>query len=301
MRRARLAGAALVWMWAWVGAAGAAEIKVATWNLDWLTLRHEGDPSLPDDVHPRAAEDFAALAGYAARLQADVVAIEEVDGAAAARMLFPGPGWQVMMTGDGVVQRVGLVVRAGIGVERHPDVTALDVTPRAKHRLRSGLDVTLSVNGVRLRVLAVHLKSGCWSAAEDEERRRACGDLDRQVPVLAAWIAARRAEGVPFLVMGDFNRRLQAGDRVWEALEAGETLANAVLGRSSPCWDRDDFIDDVLAGGQAAGWMEKDSLRVMTYRGADLSMKDRLSDHCPVSVRFALPDAGIGTVAGGSR
>ena len=101
--------------------------------------------------------------------------------------------------------------------------------------------------------------------------------------------------------MGDFNRRLQAGDRVLAAMAAAAPLANAVLGQSSPCWGGDDFIDDVLAGGAAAGWMETDSLRVMVYRGVDPSMKDHLSDHCPVSLRFRLPVGGGGTVAAGSR
>ena len=42
----------------------------------------------------------------------------------------------------------------------------------------------------------------------------------------------------------------------------------------------------ILAGGAARGWMQADTLRVMTFReGA----KERLSDHCPVSVRFRLP------------
>jgi exonuclease III len=35
--------------------------------------------------------------------------------------------------------------------------------------------------------------------------------------------------------------------------------------------------------------MQADTLRVMVYRETDPEMKERLSDHCPVSVRFALP------------
>jgi hypothetical protein len=36
--------------------------------------------------------------------------------------------------------------------------------------------------------------------------------------------------------------------------------------------------------------MQADTLRVMTYRETDPAMKERLSDHCPVSVRFLVPD-----------
>ena len=221
--------------------ARARTIKVATWNRDWLTLRHAGDPELPSDVGGREPHDFDVLAGYAAKLDADIVAIEEVDGAEPARRLFPPARYQVLMTGDRVVQRVGLAVRDGIAVERHPDLVALDVEPLARHRLRSGLDATLVVDGTRLRILAVHLKSGCWSPREEAERRPACEDLARQVPVLAGWIAARRSEGIPFLVLGDFNRRLVEGDRLLASLDQaapwqappGVCLARAGRARTS--------------------------------------------------------------------
>jgi hypothetical protein len=51
----------------------------------------------------------------------------------------------------------------------------------------------------------------------------------------------------------------------------------------------ENFIDHILAGGAAANWMRTDTLRVLTYRETDQSWKDRLSDHCPVSVRLAVP------------
>ena len=67
--------------------ARAAELKLATWNLEWLTLRPAGDPALPDNVRPKSADAHAALQRYARQLDADVVAFQEVDGADAARFL----------------------------------------------------------------------------------------------------------------------------------------------------------------------------------------------------------------------
>ena len=69
-----------------VTAARAAELKIATWNLNWLTSRQDG---LPSDVKIRRPEDFDRLREYAAELNADVVAIEEVDNAETAYRLFP--------------------------------------------------------------------------------------------------------------------------------------------------------------------------------------------------------------------
>src|ERR1700760_3197605 len=67
----------------------AAELKIATWNLEWLTSRPAGDPALPSDVAPKREEDVVTLAGYASRLNADVVALQEVDGPPIAARLFP--------------------------------------------------------------------------------------------------------------------------------------------------------------------------------------------------------------------
>ena len=49
----------------------AAELKVATWNLNWLTSREGG---LPADVKVRQPEDFDRLRAYALELNADVIA-----------------------------------------------------------------------------------------------------------------------------------------------------------------------------------------------------------------------------------
>ena len=38
-----------------------AELKIATWNLDWLTTRPAGDRDLPADVTPRSEDDFSRL------------------------------------------------------------------------------------------------------------------------------------------------------------------------------------------------------------------------------------------------
>ena len=145
----------------WTAPAFAADIKIATWNLDWLTARADGDPELPADVHPKVASDLALLQGYAAILDADVVALQEVDGPGIAAALFPPDRYTLFFTDDHVIQRVGIAVRRGIRAHRNPDVTALDLYPDAHFHLRSGLDLTLDLPSGPLRLLAVHLKTGC--------------------------------------------------------------------------------------------------------------------------------------------
>ena len=260
------------------------ELKIATWNLDWLTTRSTGDPHLPADVTPRADEDFARLARYAQQLNADVVAIQEVDGFPAASKIFPRELYSIHMTRDHVIQKVGLVVRRKLRYDINPDVTAL-----GDHHLRSGADITLHLGASDLRVLAVHLKKGCRDVPLAKARTHVCEELRDQVPVLSDWITARQQDGVPFLVLGDFNRWMDGRDSLLADLRKAAPLVRATEGHSSPCWGGENFIDHILAGGAAARWMRPDTLRVMTYN-EDQSWKDRLSDHCPVSVRLALPD-----------
>jgi endonuclease/exonuclease/phosphatase family metal-dependent hydrolase len=269
--------------------AGADTLKLATWNLEWLTLRPAGDPALPADVTPRQDGDFALLAGYAAKLAADVVAFQEVDGPQAAARVFPPDRYRIVVTHDPVVQRVGLAIRRDIAFTQNPDVTALDPYPDARLPLRSGADVTLQLGGSRLRLLAVHLKTGCFDGPLARSRKPACATLRQQVPALAGWIAQRQAEGVPYVVLGDFNRHFGDGDPVSAALLQSAPLTIADAGVSSPCWGGERFIDHILAGGAARAWLQPDSLRVLVYRQTGPEWKQRLSDHCPVSVTFDIP------------
>jgi endonuclease/exonuclease/phosphatase family metal-dependent hydrolase len=267
------------------GTAQAADLKIATWNLDWLTTRHTGDRGLPPDVITRTEEDFDRLAQYAQQLNADIIAIEEVDGSSAASKVFPKDQYAVHMTRDHVTQRVGIAVRRGLRYDTNPDLIAL-----GENHLRSGADITLHIGGQDLRVLAVHLKRGCQATPMAKAKSPACRELKDQIGPLTDWISARRTEAMPFIILGDFNRWMTRSDSFLAALLQAAPLVRATEGRSSPCWGSEDFIDHILAGGPATGWLRPDTLRVMTYRETGESWKARLSDHCPVSVHLTVPE-----------
>lgn len=272
----------------WPSLSLAERLKVATWNLNWLTERATGDPALPDDVRARTPEDFARLQHYADQLDADVIGIQEVEDRVVAQRVFLPERYSIHMTHDGVLQRVGIVVRRGLLYDVNPDVTSLEITPG--DHLRSGADITLHVSAGSLRVLAVHLKTGCHDGRLTRRSDRACAELRAQIPPLQAWIAARQREGVPFIVLGDFNRHMEGKDQFWAALRRPGPLLRATEGHSSPCWGNEQFIDHIIAGGAARAWMQLATLRVLTYRESGEGWKDRLSDHCPVSVMFQVLD-----------
>ena len=117
---------------------------------DVTTIAAMGAHGLPV-VTSIVLRDTAEVFDHSA-LDADVVAFQEVDGPAAAVRVFPPDRYQLVLTDDDVVQRVGFAVRRGIAFERNPDLVALDVGAGERHRLRSGADITLVLPGGRLTV-----------------------------------------------------------------------------------------------------------------------------------------------------
>ncbi len=268
--------------------ARAGTLKISTWNLEWLTLRSRTDAKLPTDVHTRAPEDFTKLASYARRLAADIVAFQEVDGPDAAARVFDPRRYTILTIDETVTQRVGLAVRRDLVVHRNPDISALDVEPNAMFPLRDGLDATVDLPGGRsVRILVVHLKTGCQTDPLAGSTRAQCVLLARQVPVLAAWVRDRAREHVPFLLMGDFNRVLDTSEELGSALAQAAPMTRVTEGYADPCWDGDAFIDHIFLGGPARGWLAPGSLRVQVFREGGDQWRARLSDHCPVSVKLS--------------
>jgi endonuclease/exonuclease/phosphatase family metal-dependent hydrolase len=267
------------------------EIKLATWNIAWLTLKPAGHPELPRNLYSRGPEDFALLRAYASRLGADVVALQEIDGEDAAARLFDQSEYTIHLTNERDIQRPGFAVRRALRVIRNPDLAELDIRSRARFSLRRGADITVeAASGARLRLLSVHLDAGCREDPLEPGPPRDCEGLARQAPIVGRWVAARRREGIAFVVLGDFNRRMSESDDFLRIVEAGTPLVRPTAGFSSPCWRGGRaFVSHLLLGGRASEWLVPGSLSVLDYAERDRDARERLSDHCPVSVRLRLP------------
>jgi endonuclease/exonuclease/phosphatase family metal-dependent hydrolase len=296
-----------------------ASIRIATWNLEWLisppafkrlktNCAPEGAPArgdvrqVPCDVAARlerSSRDFAVLARYARKLDADVVALQETDGAEAARLVFPD--YEFCFTARTHVQNTGFAVRRGIPFRCGPDDRELSLGDS----LRRGKEITLFPEGPHeIRLLSVHLKSGCSSkplTASD----KACRELARQAPILEAWIDAQARSGRRFVVLGDFNRdllleaahgaSLRRNESLWAEIsdaipsepEAG--LRNAAAGQlfrnCVPGQGYGGYIDNILLS-RATVTIPGSFVR-LTYSAAD-ARHARLSDHCPVSIRLQI-------------
>ena len=296
-----------------------ATLKIATWNLEWLispnafqklkagcapegTAVHGDVRRLPCDVAgrlERSSRDFAVLARYARVLDADVVALQEVDGADAARLVFPDH--EFCFTTRKHVQNTGFAIRRGLAFRCGPDLMPLSLGDS----LRRGAELTL-FPGERneLRLLSVHLKSGC-STKPLSAPDKACSELARQVPQLEAWIDQRARAGQPFVVLGDFNRDLlaeqrrgfpaNAKDSVWAAIDDADPpeadLRNAAEGEPfrncAPGQGYRGYIDNIVLSRTLAAEVMPKSFSRVTYSAAD-ARHAKLSDHCPAAVRLRL-------------
>ena len=83
-------------------------------------------------------------------LDADVIAVQEVDGPEAAQQIFDPNEYQFHFSSRNHSQRTGFAIRRGLAFTPHPDFEALDVGG-----LRYGTDLTVMLDGQPLRLLSV--------------------------------------------------------------------------------------------------------------------------------------------------
>lgn len=256
-------------------------LTLASWNLEWLAAENGHGPVARDDAA------FTRLGKYATRIDADVIAVQEVEGVAALARVFDPGRYAFYVTGDATPQRTGFVYDRRLQVYVNPDYTALDVGS-----LRSGADLSVNWNGTRVRLLSVHLKSGCFDHPLSHDG--ACTKLKAQVPKLEAWIDARANEHTPFAVLGDFNRRLFATNRdpMWRALDDSQPpeadLYSPTENQRSQCWSgqHPQYIDHIVLSRSLHALQVPNSFTQYLYDAADAPFRKQLSDHCPIALRL---------------
>jgi Endonuclease/Exonuclease/phosphatase family len=191
-------------------------LRLATWNLENLHAQDGQSTYLePDPSVKRTTTDYDRIRCYVRLFDPDLLAVQEVDGEAVLSRVVDTEVYDVhvddrpkgSLNGQ---QNTGFAVKRGLTVVRQPDFQALDI--RGDGTLRYGTRIDLTHNGQTVQLMSVHLKSGC---VENASTSSACETLLAEVPVLEGWIDAAAAGPMPFIVLGDFNRRLtQSGDRV---------------------------------------------------------------------------------------
>lgn len=272
-------------------------LRVATWNLGNLHSEDGGRTFTgPDPSVQRFSVDYLRLRCYVRLFDPDILAVQEVDGEEALRRIVDTDVYDVHVSsrpvadGLGGKQNTGFAYKKGLDVEPRPDVTDLDV---AAGSLRHGTRIDVTHRGRTFKLMSVHLKSGCFAG----DSGTACDRLFAQIPELEEWIDEAAADDEPFLVLGDFNRRLNLpGDVVWADLDDGQppdadltaVTENMPIGcRRDQSFTR--FIDHIVLDKRAIAFVDRTSFRHLPYRHDDRDDWDRISDHCPVMVEMWIP------------
>ncbi len=269
------------------------ELRIAAWNLEHL------DDSDGDGCVGRSDADYADLARRIEELDADIIAFQEVENEAAARRVFPASDWHVevsrrppMESSQACWDRpqarlghlaTGFAVRHGVQYRRNEDLAELGADGAFQ---RWATDIVVTAGGRELRLLSVHLRTGCWGANQDGDSgsTESCATLRGQIERLKDWADARPANAEAFVILGDFNRRLTlAGDWAWRLLSPATTplllLTEGVPFRCDPRFPA--FIDHMVAGGGAEAMLVPGSFR-------EAPRRDPHPDHCAISAVYRL-------------
>jgi hypothetical protein len=108
--------------------------------------------------------------------------------------------------------------------------------------VRWGTEILVEKDGQLLRLLSVHLKSGCHDGSLENPTDPDCVTLAAQREPLEAWIDKAAQELVPFVMLGDFNRRIDRfdqDDHLWREIDDGVPpgldLRRLPLSREAEC------------------------------------------------------------------
>ena len=267
--------------------ASADVIRVATWNIENL-LETSGEGK-----NPRHKRDYRRLGKYAKLLDADIIALQEIENEGALRRVFDPKLYKFFISTRQAKsrKRTAFAVKQEIPVKRHQDLFS---GPERKGTLRHGVDIEITVNGQSVRFLSVHLKALCPEDALTREGK-ACKDLASQISKFQQWVNQRVSSGTPFVVMGDFNHPMSGRyDSFWSQINDGELngdkLVRATDGLGSKCWGgrRSGYVDHIIYDIQIEKWFVAGSFGQLVYEEPG-RMKKLLSDHCPISIMLNVP------------
>ncbi len=265
------------------------QFRVVSWNMEHLAY------PIDSGCKPRDAATLQELKSYAASLDADVVAVQEVSSKQALAQVFDESQWQIVMSerpdndpydcrGNGLKstpQKVGFAVKRALAIN---SVNNLDTLALGNPGLRYGVALTLDTPMGETQILNLHMKSGCFIDDYRKDEKRACQVLERQAPVLFEYIENAHKAGTQLLVVGDMNHRLaEPANQFMKDLKARingtdiQLYTKDVMG----CHPRYPVpIDHAFMVGK------KVTATAGFHYFNDMREDKMLSDHCALSVTF---------------
>lgn len=250
--------------------------------------------------------------------QVDVLGVVEVQGPGALQAVLPA-GYRVACFTTRVdAQNVGFAVREAASLALNcREITALSLEGVAgvDRPVRSGLELTVGAGDQSVTLLNVHLKSSCPSGPMDSASNAACRSLQHQAQPLEAWIEEQATAGRRFMIVGDWNRDLEAEVKgqfaarndgsnpvtpipsaaviknLWPEINdlapATSAMALAAMDRSASagraCFNN---LDQVATSLTLLSRLDPASLDAGKQPATMLSRPAEASDHCPVQIQL---------------
>ena len=278
----------------------AQEVRVASWNIEHLAEHNKVG------CVPRSTLDYEKLRNFSELLNADVIALQEVENTAAVERVFPKSEWNIVLSDrpnsrsyncrgndqESTQQRVAVVLRKGIKYQINKSFRELGLEMEG---LRYGVVVEVFGDRDTINLMAVHLKSGCFVDDYSTSKLRACEVLETQIETLDDWIENSIRENKKFIVLGDFNSRLTVENSMfWNKLVNMDNMPIGIqngMQNLTGCHPRyPDLIDHIILGPETSKLQIQNSQMVHFYSstGRHMAEEDMLSDHCPVSLVLRL-------------
>ena len=278
----------------------AQEVRVASWNIEHLAEHNKVG------CVPRSTLDYEKLRNFSELLNADVIALQEVENTAAVERVFPKSEWNIVLSDrpnsrsyncrgndqESTQQRVAVVLRKGIKYQNKGSFEELGLKMEG---LRYGVVVEIFGDRDTINLLALHLKSGCFVDDYSTSKLRACEVLETQIETLDDWIENSIIENKKFIVLGDFNSRLTVENSMfWNKLVNMDNMPIGIqngMQNLTGCHPRyPDLIDHIILGPETSKLQIQNSQMVHFYSstGRHMAEEDMLSDHCPVSLVLRL-------------
>lgn len=262
--------------------AHADQVVVGTFNIEWL-----GDGL--EDMKPRSEDDCRRIADVINRSGADVLGVQEIENAAALkRVLDFLPDHDGFVTELDIKQNVGIVFRKGLEVKSLGTYMPLTLDIP---RMRAGLVVSCRKGAFDWLMMVVHLKSTSRADSTDELRDESRRIRGKQAAMLRSWADSivRTGQENDVMIVGDLNdftgRRENPTLTPLLASREMTFLTGTLKSCRNPNWY---VIDHVLASRSAMDRLVVGSERVDDIRSyLDERQSARVSDHCPVTVRFS--------------
>lgn len=272
-------------------------IRLASWNIN--TLSETSGKSILKNSIIRTDSDYDLLKKYAQEISADIVSLQEMGSYNAIKRIFQEDTWDVLFAENdsGDIIHTAIVIRKNtINIlETNYISTTINANKTPERGQRNAVEVLFEVNGKKVWLLCIHLKSACHLDHLADPYNHSCSILNEQANWLNGWINRRKHENIPIIISGDFNRKINHygdKDELWQKITQNNYLIRFPYYKRSKCrmannYNNPEPIDFFVMNQVAYGYHIKGSFYEFSYRNKDI--KERrysLSDHCPIIIEY---------------